>query len=135
MFQIHHKKANGYSTDDRPFVLDVFFQHKLGGFYKEQIIVLNHSILVKGDIENLAWILNDIMVDWGDPVQILIHVSTPYVEFHTKGKNSISLDPAIFTALEKKLTAAVKGWTRNYILCRSGHRLTPIGVEVAKKCG
>lgn len=110
-FQIHHKKANGYTTKDRPFVLDVFFQH-VPSHPSSRVIALNNSVLLNGDIKMLDWILDDIFVDWDDPVWILIHVSTPYVEFHSKGKNSISFDSAIFTALEKKLTAAAKDFTR-----------------------
>jgi len=69
--------------------------------------------------------MDDIKFDWWDSLQILIHIATPHVEFHTKGKNSIVLDPNIFTALEKKLKAAAKEWTKHKNRLLKGERITP----------
>ncbi len=111
-FEIFHKKATGYTTEERPFTLDVFVQQMTEPSYGDPTIGLNNSVLIDGDISDLDHVLDDVKIDWSDPIRVLIHICTPYVEFHTKGKNSISLDPNIFTALEKKLTAAAKSWTK-----------------------
>lgn len=111
-FEVFHKKATGYTTENRPFTLDVFVQQMAEPSYDDPIIGLNNSVLIDGVISDLDHVLDDVKIDWGDPVRILIHISTPYVEFHTKGKNSINLDSKIFAALEKKLTLAANSWTK-----------------------
>jgi len=87
-------------------------QQRPEDLYSQKTICLNNSVLIDGEISKFDRILDDAKIDWDDPIRILIHISTPYIQFHTKGKNSISLDPNIFTALEKKLKAAAKEWTQ-----------------------
>ncbi len=111
--EIHHRKANGITTNNRPFTLDIFFEKIAGAYLRTVDIALNNSILIDGHINGLDEFFDDYKLDYFDPIQILIHISTPQIEYHSKGKNSVSLDANIMEALRGKLRIVSADWTKH----------------------
>jgi len=107
-----YRRAMGYTEAGRPFIIDIFIQEKTPKLWRDLTIGLNHSFVIRGDIDDLEDIFDDMNLDYNDPVRILIHINTPHLDFHTKGKNAISLDSSTFEVLRKKLLSAGADWTK-----------------------
>jgi DNA topoisomerase VI subunit B len=111
-----HSKSSGFTTEDRPFTLDVIFQYGVETKYVnnalELIVCLNNSVLIEGTIENLNNIFNDCAIEHSDNVRILIHIGTPFFLFKGKGKNSVALDANIFNALKEVFKKVSVDWVK-----------------------
>jgi DNA topoisomerase VI subunit B len=111
-----HSKQSGFTTENRPFTLDVVFQYgcetKWSNNSLELIVCLNNSVLIDGDIEKLDNIYDDFFIGYDDNIRILIHIGTPFFLFKGKGKNSVTLDQNIFDALREAFKKVSGNWTK-----------------------
>ncbi len=112
---VHYKKAEGLS-DGLPFVLEVAFGVHTGQFetaYGERIIGLNWTpTLSRGALPELASLLGEQRVDIFDPVELVVHLACPRLDYTDHGKTRLALSPAISNALSSAVKEVTKGWKR-----------------------
>ena len=117
-------KISAGEIDGLPFVLEVAFGiFQEDSLDRETITGLNWTPTLSSPFQQLYWILNEAEVDEYDPVQILIHLASPVLNFTDRGKSKISLPQLVQSELKKSLLFVCKEFTRQKRKTERGERM------------
>lgn len=109
---VKYKKVTG-EAEGLPFVLEVAL-----GVHSEEyeqasgdrVIGLNWTPMLTMPLANLPNLLDENRVDTYDPIELIIHLACPRLEFTDRGKSRLSLPEKINTALESAIKAVSSKW-------------------------
>jgi len=106
---VKYKRLMG-TADGVPFVLEVAFGwHRED--YAKKITGLNFSPALGSPFEELPTLLGEARVDSFDPVALIVHLTSPRLDFKDKGKSRLALAPELSQALTDCIKATTKHWT------------------------
>ena len=96
-----------------PYVLEVAFgvhNHEYQDCRGDRVVGLNWSPALRMPMEELEQALAEMRVDWFDPVDVVVHLACPRLEFTDRGKSRLSLPKEIVEALNKAIKYVAKDW-------------------------
>jgi hypothetical protein len=107
-----YKKLSGV-VEGMPFVLEVgcgCYIAERSALPRETIIGLNFTPCLKDPLQELTALLGEARVDRFDPVMVLVHLTSPRLDFTDRGKSTLNLPADLRAALADAMTAVTKPW-------------------------
>ncbi len=109
---IRYKMIKG-TADGLPFVLEVAFGVYTAEYSDnrgDRFVGLNWSPAIRSPMGELNRIFSEMRVDSFDPVNVVVHLACPRLEFTDRGKSRLDLPGEINEALEKAVQYVAQDW-------------------------
>ena len=106
-----YKKLVGVDSHARPYVIETAF-----GLFNDEdntfdlVTGLNFSPCISNPFDELSGWLAQNYIEWNTPCVVLVHLTSPHLEYSDRGKSSVQLLPEVADAI----TAAVNSVTDKY---------------------
>lgn len=134
--------VKGMTADGLPFVLEVAFGYLGYGDIRRVTTGLNFSPTLGVPFAELEAALGDNRIDSHDPVEVVVHLACPRLEFTDDGKTRLRLPPEVGAALREAVAKVAKEHKKAkrraeqldeqaYRQAARAHRLSHYGIKEA----